>query len=93
MASRSGRDGTSIWQKLWGSGVNVWASLSRRDRVGVIVGTGLLLSSACMAVDSRLLRHEEYRQWWIDRENQKYAEQLDMLLMPGNQSRGQKQDN
>ncbi len=35
-----------------------------------------------MQVDSRLLRHKDYKQWWIDKENQKYAEQLHGLLAP-----------
>ena len=35
-----------------------------------------------LQVDSRMVRHTEYKQWWFDKENQKYAAQLHALLMP-----------
>lgn len=33
-------------------------------------------------IDSRLLRHDEYRHWWVDRETEGSATQLESLLRP-----------
>lgn len=33
-------------------------------------------------IDSRLLRHDEYRHWWVDRETEGSATQLESLLKP-----------
>jgi len=64
------------------SALSAWASLGKWEKYSVIAGSGLIISAAIMAVDSRLLRHSEYKQWWMDNENQKYAAQVHDLLMP-----------
>mmetsp|Transcript_2555 Transcript_2555/g.6807 ORF Transcript_2555/g.6807 Transcript_2555/m.6807 type:complete len:97 (-) Transcript_2555:195-485(-) len=75
----------AVRQRMWRDAVRAWASLGKWDRVGIAVGAGLLLSAAGMAADSRLIRREAYRQYWIDKEHEKYARQVTALLKPAYQ--------
>lgn len=46
---------------------------------------------AVLQVDGRLLRRNTYRQYWMDKENEKYAHEIHGLLMPAYQHQREQQ--
>mmetsp|Transcript_37029 Transcript_37029/g.82319 ORF Transcript_37029/g.82319 Transcript_37029/m.82319 type:complete len:94 (-) Transcript_37029:727-1008(-) len=80
MASGSGR---RSWQhQAWNSALTVWASLGKWERRGAVAGFGLILIAGAMTLDTTLLREKEYQDWWEEKQDQNWAEELQFLLRP-----------